>query len=118
MQASLMTDFVAFHRFPEQFSFSSGNLAAAGSVTLVTGIAEFRVVVMRVFWSFSATVRIVLRDGASDWMAWRNTNINFFPIDLMPHGKVLGNGNNLVMVNGGGVATDYDVTVFYTFERA
>lgn len=117
MNASLMTDFVALHRFPEQFSYSAGNLAAAANVNLITGIADFRIVVMRVFWSFATTTRIELRDGTTTWVGWRTVNTNFLPIDLMPHGKVLGSGANFNMLNSGAAATDYDVTVFYTFER-
>jgi len=117
MQASLANNFVAMHRFPDQFSFSTGNLAAAANVNLITGTAEFRIVVLRVFWSFSIGTRIALRDGTTEWVAWRLIAVQFLPIDLMPFGKVLGAGANLNMINTGGAATDYDVTVFYTFER-
>ena len=117
MQASLANNFVAFHRFPDQFSFSTGTLAAAANVNLIVGTTEFRIVVLSVFAAFSGTNRLALRDGTTEWLAVRSNLINFFHIDMIPYGKVLGNGANLNMINTGAASADYDVTVFYTFER-
>lgn len=117
MQASLMTDFVALHRFPEQFSVTNAVMAAGARVVLITGIAEFRIVVLNILIANDPANNGTFLDNTTIWLTVRTAGIDTKQFDFMPYGKVLGNGANLHYDNNTAGVVLTNITVFYTFER-